>query len=268
MYEREVIVTTKHGQMPSFVAAPDGPGAWPAIIFYMDAPGIREELRNMARRIAKQGYFCILPDMYYRNGLLRFDLPRRDDAMSGVIRAAMNSLTNALVVDDTAALLAFIDAQDKALAGPVGCVGHCMSGQYITTVAAKFPHRIASAGSLYGVGIVTDREDSPHKLLGQVQGELYYGFAEKDASVPDHVIPALTAALDEAGTIYELEQIPGTLHGYCFSERQAYNPIASERSWGKLFDMWARTLKPKSGASQMSEAFMNLAQSAGDEESE
>src|SRR4051812_33932048 len=155
MFEQETIVTTKHGRMPAFMACPDGAGPFPPVIFYMDAPGIREELRNMVRRIAKQGYVCLLPDMYYRLGTIRFDIPRRDDAMSGVIRAAMNSLSNALVTDDTAAMLAWFDAQDKARSGPVGCVGHCMSGCYITTVAARFPHRIKAAASLYGVNIVT-----------------------------------------------------------------------------------------------------------------
>ncbi len=48
--------------------------------------------------------------------------------MSAVIRAAMNSLTNALVTDDTAAMIAWLDANDRARPGPVGCVGHCMSG--------------------------------------------------------------------------------------------------------------------------------------------
>src|ERR1700734_809665 len=105
MYEQQLIVTTKHGRMPTFVACPDGDGPFPAIIFYMDAPGMREELRNMARRIARHGYFCILPDMYYRLGTILFDLNRRDDGMSGVVRAAMNSLSNALVTDDTAAML-------------------------------------------------------------------------------------------------------------------------------------------------------------------
>ena len=145
MIERDVIVTTKHGRMPTFLAAPDGPGQHPGIIFYMDAPGIREELRNMARRIAKHGYVCLLPDMYYRLGTVRFDIPRRDDGMSGVIRAAMHHLTNARVIDDTAALLAHFDTLDNVTPGKVGCVGHCMSGQFITTVAAKFPHRIAAA---------------------------------------------------------------------------------------------------------------------------
>ena len=95
MIEGEVIVTTKHGRMPTFMAAPDGDEQRPGIIFYMDAPGIRDELRNMARRIAKHGYVCLLPDMYYRLGTVRLDMPRRDDGMSGVIRAAMKPISNA-----------------------------------------------------------------------------------------------------------------------------------------------------------------------------
>ena len=242
MIERDVIVTTKHGEMPSFFVHPDGPARHPGIIFYMDAPGIRDELRNMCRRIAKAGYACLLPDMYYRLGTLRFDIPRRDDAMSAVIRPAMNSLTNALVTDDTAAMISFLDAQDAVKPGPIGCVGHCMSGRYITTAAARFPERIVAAASLYGVGIVTDAEDSPHKLLGQIKAELYYAFAEHDQSVPASVPPALQAALTQAGTKHELEVFPGSQHGFCFAERPAYHPHAAETSWRKTFALWARHL--------------------------
>jgi carboxymethylenebutenolidase len=62
MIENEVIVTTQYGKMPTFAVCLEGPSSsFPGIIFYMDAPGIREELRNMARRIAKHGYFCLPP---------------------------------------------------------------------------------------------------------------------------------------------------------------------------------------------------------------
>ena len=243
LLEKDVVVTTKHGRMPAFAACPDAPGAFPGIVFYMDAPGFREELCNMARRIAKHGYFCLLPDMYYRLGTVRFDLPRRNDPMSAVIRAAMNHLTNADVTDDTGGLLAWLDAQDKVKPGPVGCVGHCMSGRYITTVAARFPTRMAAAASLYGVGIVTDQSDSPHLLLDKVQGELYYGFAETDQSVPEHVIPELKKELERADAKYKLEVLPGTQHGFCFAERQAYHPVAAEQTWARLFDLWDRNLK-------------------------
>jgi carboxymethylenebutenolidase len=242
LLEKDVVITTKYGRMPAFAACPDAPGQFPGIIFYMDAPGFREELCNMARRIAKQGYFCLLPDMYYRLGTVRFDTPRRTDAMSVVIRAAMNHLTNADVVDDTAGMLAWLDAQDKVRPGKVGCVGHCMSGCYITTVAAHFPHKFASAASLYGVRIVTDQPDSPHLIVDKVRGELYYAFAEVDHSVPENVIPDLRAALDKAGTKYRIEVLGGTQHGFCFAERAVYSPMASEQTWERIFDMWGRTL--------------------------
>ena len=161
----------------------------------MDAPGFREELRNMARRIAARGYFCLLPDLYYRLGLLRFDIPRRNDAMSVVIRGAMNSLTNAAVAEDTAGMIAFLDAQDRVKRGPVGCVGHCMSGSFVATVAALFPSRIAAAASLYGIGIVTDKPDSPHLMHRPGQGELYFAFAEHDPGVPAQAITDLQATL-------------------------------------------------------------------------
>jgi carboxymethylenebutenolidase len=243
MYQEHVIVTTKHGKMPAFVACPDGEGPFPPVILYMDAPGTREELRNHARRIARHGYFCILPDMYYRLGTVHFDLPRRDDAMSAVIRASMNSITNALVTDDTAAMLGWLDANDKVKPGPVGCIGHCMSGQYITTVSAKFPHRFACAASLYGVKVVTDQPDSPHLLVGDVQGELYYAFAETDASVPDHVIPDLTAALAKTDVKHTIKVLPGSHHGFQFAERPSYHGGASEQAWSDIFGMLDRHLK-------------------------
>jgi carboxymethylenebutenolidase len=118
-----------------------------------------------------------------------------------------------------------------------------MSGRYITTVAARFPTRIAAAASMYGVGIVTDEADSPHLLLGEVAGELYYSFAEVDGHVPDQVIVDLRAALAEHGVKNTLEVVPGTQHGYQFAQRAVYAPAQAEAAWDKLFDLWARNLK-------------------------
>src|ERR1700730_18160858 len=89
MIEQDVLVNTRYGRQPAFAACPDAPGPFPAIILYMDAPGFRKELRIMGKRIAKHGYFCLVPDLYYRLGTLRFDIPRRNHAMSVVIRGAM-----------------------------------------------------------------------------------------------------------------------------------------------------------------------------------
>jgi carboxymethylenebutenolidase len=243
MIEMEVSVTSRNGPIPSFAVCPDGPGAYPGVILYMDAPGIREELRNLARRIAKHGYFCLLPDMYYRLGELRFDRVRNAEGMRATMFAAMNSLTNALVMEDTSAWLGFLEAQDKVKPGPVGCVGYCMSGRYVTTAAARFSNRFAAAASLYGVGIVTDAEDSPHLLADKIKGEMYYGFAEIDEHVPEKVIPTLRQALDKHGIRYGLDVFPGSRHGFQFPERDVYETHAAEASWAKIIAMWDRNLK-------------------------
>ena len=91
MAEFEIDVVTPDGKMGSFVAHPDGKGPFPAVILYMDAPGIREELRDFARRIASQGYFCLLPDMYYRNGQLRFDFSMDRDNVFKLVMATCSS---------------------------------------------------------------------------------------------------------------------------------------------------------------------------------
>ena len=242
MIEQDVIVNTKYGRQPAFAACPEAPGQFPAIILFMDAPGFRDELRQMGKRIAKHGYFCLVPDLYYRLGTVRFDIPRRNDAMSAVIRASMQSLTNVAVAEDTAGMIAFLDAQDKVKPGPLGCVGHCMSGPFALTAAARFP-RMKAAAALYGVQMVTDQPDSPHRVVDRIKGELYIGFAEIDPAVSPNVVPDLESALKTAGTKYRMETYKGVHHGFCFTGRPDYDPVAAEESWTRLFDLWDRNLK-------------------------
>lgn len=242
MIEQDVVINTRYGRQPGYAACPGEPGQFPGIILYMDAPGFREELKIQARRIARHGYFCLVPDLYYRIGTLRFDIPRRNDAMSAVIKAAMQSLTNEAVMQDTAGMIAFLDGQEKAKPGPLGCVGHCMSGPFAMTAAARYS-RMRAAAALYGVAMVTDAPDSPHRLAAAIEGELYLGFAEHDPSVPPTVLPALDEALKAAGTRYRMETYEHAHHGFCFANRPDYDPVAAERCWDTLFDLWDRNLK-------------------------
>jgi carboxymethylenebutenolidase len=241
MTDQHVLMVTRYGRQPAFAACPSAPGQYPGIILYMDAPGFRDELCDMARRIANRGYFCLVPDLYYRLGTIRFDVARRNDPMSAVIRAAMQSLTIDAVMQDTAGMIAFLDAQEKLKPGPLGCVGHCMSGPFAVCAAARYT-RMQAAAALYGVDMVTEREDSPHACLDRVRGELYLGFAEVDPAVPETVVPRFKEALAKARTKHVLETVPGTHHGYLFPARPDYNPVAAEETWEKLFDLWQRNL--------------------------
>ena len=119
MQEREVILKTPDGDMDCFITHPDEGGPHPAVILYMDAPGIREELRDFCRRIGTVGYYVIMPNMYYRTGTeghYGFDLSKTAalEEERQKMFAVMNTLTNALVVADTGPILEHIRADDAA----------------------------------------------------------------------------------------------------------------------------------------------------------
>ena len=242
MQEFHTGVTTPDGEMECFAVHPDGDGPFPAVILYMDVPGVREELRNFCRRIAGEGYFALLPDMYYRDGKVRFDLSKGEEELQRMFAQGMK-LTIDGIMRDTQGMLDYLDS-NPIVRAPTGCIGYCMSGQYVVAAAGTFPDQIAAAASLYGVRIVTDRDDSPHRLADRIKGELYLGFAEHDPFVEDNVIPDLQAALDEHGVAYTLEVHPGTEHGFCFPERPAYAEAAAEKVWQTVFELYERKLKP------------------------
>ena len=242
MLEKFVDVTSKNGPIPTFFVAPDDQHEWPAIIFYMDAPGIREELRNMARRIAKHGYACILPDLYHRYGNLRFKTHQRPEATTAVYLAAYHGLTDEDINDDTAAIIGYLEAQPQIQQGAIGSVGFCMSGRFITTTAKKFPDRFACAASFYGTRLVTDDADSPHLHLNGITAELYYGFGALDTYTPADYIQTFRESLDAAGLRYEMDVFDGVEHGYALVERAPYDPAAAELSWDKVFALFERNL--------------------------
>ena len=76
MIEQTLDIATKDGAMETFICHPER-GAHPPVLFLMDAPGIREELRDMARRLGTVGYYVLLPNLYYRAGRDTIYGPRR-----------------------------------------------------------------------------------------------------------------------------------------------------------------------------------------------
>ena len=66
MGEKESLIKTSEGEMYAFSAWPEEDGPHPVVIMYMDAPGIREELKNIARTYPSMRYYTHIPDQYNR----------------------------------------------------------------------------------------------------------------------------------------------------------------------------------------------------------
>ncbi|HEY8616873.1 dienelactone hydrolase family protein [Phenylobacterium sp.] len=243
MIEQTLDLPTRDGAATTFIVHPEREGPYPVVLFFMDAPAIREELRDMARRIAAVGYYVMLPNLYYRRGVLELaDLPPLPEAEARArMFDLMGSLTIAGVMEDADALMDFADRDAAASPGRMATLGYCMSGQYAVNYAARNP-RVAAAASIYGVRLVTDQDDSPHLAAQRSKAEFYFACAETDAYAPPEMVEALDAALKDSDTRAEVELYPGTHHGFAFPQRAVYDKAAAERHWERLFSLWRRTL--------------------------
>ena len=239
MIDLDIDISTKDGVMNTFITHPEENGPHPVVIFLMDAPGKREELHDMARRLGSAGYYVMLPNLYYRR-LREFDI---ETSSREEMFEHMDSLSNAMVCEDVEALFHFAASDNAARDGKAGCVGYCMSGPFVFAAAAAFPDQIAASASIHGVRLFSDAEDSPHLSAGKIRGEIYFGCAETDEYAPQKMIDDLDRHLARTGINYRIEIYPGTEHGFVFPLRQGkYHKASAERHWERLLALYDRCL--------------------------
>lgn len=237
MLEQEIDIQTADGAMNTFITRPDGGGEYPVVLFLMDAPGKREELHDMARRIATVGYYVMLPNLYYRRIREFVMAADKREEMFG----HMNALSNAMVCEDIQVLFDHAARDSAASDGLAGCVGYCMSGPFAFAAAAAFPERIAASASFHGVRLFSDASDSPHLDTDKIKAEMYFGCAATDEWAPVEMVEGLDKYLAQRGMTYQLEWYPDTLHGFVFPSREGiYHKQAAERHWQRLFALLQR----------------------------
>ncbi len=248
MIERQLDIATRDGKSTTFIVQPDRGGPHPVILFLMDAPAIREELRDMARRFATSGYYVMLPNLYYRAGVMELgprallaDTPERKQMAD-----LMTSLGIREVMDDCAGMLAFADQDKAANAKSVGTVGYCMSGRFAICAAGQFPDRVKATASIYGTRLVTEKDNSPHLIAKNSPAEFYFACAETDHWIPPEMVARLMKELKGANG--EVEMYPGVEHGFAFPERKAYNKAAAEQHWERVLALFGRRLRCQTGA--------------------
>lgn len=253
MNERLAPIATPNGTMETFITHPQEGGPFAPVVIYMDMWGVREEFYDIARRIATVGYYVMVPDLYYRQGRIRIEfrnekgqaisLDRLDEKTREKAMAPLGQLTDGMVVEDSRALLKFLDTDPAARAGPIGSVGYCMGGRHVLAVAGQIPERFRASASLHGTLLINDKPDSPHLLAHQFRGEMYCGFAETDSWAPPATIAGLAELLKNGPVNYRYEIHKGAVHGYALPDRDIHHKQGANRDWELIFPMFERVLR-------------------------
>lgn len=214
-------------------------GAWvrrderlPAIILIPDVRGLTEHYRDVARRLAQEGFFALAIDLYSREGSP--ELPTVEAAF-----AWMRQLDDRRVLADIDGAVRFLGTRPEVRVRSIGITGFCMGGQY-ALMAACGVRNIAACVSFYGmlryVEKTETKPESPLDMAPRLACPYLGLFGEDDALIPRADYKELEGILRRNGKTFQTKVYSGAGHAFFNDGRpDAYRPDAAK-------DAWTRTL--------------------------
>jgi carboxymethylenebutenolidase len=229
-------------------------GSHPGVLIWPDAFGLRPSMRDMAKRLAAEGYSVLVPNPFYRKekapfsdaSTFNFQNPA-DMAKLQPLMASVNAPGNA--EKDAVAFVGFLDSQKEVdKTKKIGTQGYCMGGPLVVKTAAAVPSRVGAGASFHGGALVTEKPDSPHLLAPKIKAHMYFGIAANDDMKQPDQKDKLRESFGAAKVPAEIEVYSGAQHGWCVPDMPKQNgmPIYSkadaERAWGKLMALYKSSL--------------------------
>ena len=230
-------------------------GSHPAVVIWPDAFGLRPSMRDLAKRLATEGYSVLVPNPFYRvakapvfEDISNFNFG--DPAQRSKLTPLMGSINAEGAAErDAAAFIAWLDAQGQVDRNKkVGTQGYCMGGALVVRTAAAASNRVGAGASFHGGGLVTPNPNSPHLLAPKIKARRYFGVAANDDAQQPDAKTKLKEAFDTAKVPVEVEVYPAQ-HGWCVpdmpkqpSGQPTYNKAEAERAWGKLLALYKAAL--------------------------
>lgn len=242
--EEAVQIKTQDGTMDAFFVHPE-PGSHAAVILWPDIASLRESKRNMARRLAGEGYAVLVANPYYRDvpgDQFESSVQFREVGGFQKVRPWREKLSSRAVMRDADALVSWLDQQSAVdTAQGIGTQGYCMGGPFTVYTAHSRPDRVKAAASFHGGGLVRDDADSPHKILKTDTSYLIAIAKNDDAKAPDEKDALRTAA--KAGGISAEIEVYGGDHGWTVPDNPKYAEAEAERAWARLLATYEGALK-------------------------
>ncbi|MEM1055987.1 MAG: dienelactone hydrolase family protein [Bacteroidota bacterium] len=224
----EVEYATVDGQAATGILArpAEADGPLPAVIVIHEWWGLNDNIRDMARRIANEGYLALAVDLY---GGEVADTP---DAAQSLMQAAMGQ--EDALTDNLRQAYAYLAEREQAPA--VGSVGWCFGGMWSLRTALALPSDLDAAVIYYG------RPVTEADQLAALEVPVLGLFGEADGSIPMFTVREFETALTEAGVENEIVSYEGAAHAFANPSGQRYDAAAAEDAWTRTTAFFAEHL--------------------------
>lgn len=240
METREEIIdtTTDDGDMAVLATRPEGVGKWPAVLLFIDAPGVRGATHEFAAKLAAEGYVVVTPDLHHRQGRLlnaADTTPPEGSTTQEMVWGWIGAMEDDEIQHDVDCALAAAGVADDE---PIATIGFCLGARAVYRRMMAEPERVVAGAGWHPSFLADDGSDSPHLTVDSLTRPLYLGIGDADQvqSIEMHR-PFLDAAEPNENVIIEIH--PGADHGYTWPSAPNYDQGAAERSWAATTAMFS-----------------------------
>jgi carboxymethylenebutenolidase len=231
----EVSITVNGQKVPVYRAQPEGKTGLPVVLVVSEIFGVHEHIADVARRLAKQGYLALAPDLFIRQGD-----PAKMASIPEIQKEIIAKVPDAQVMSDLDACVAWA-GDNGGNTDKLGITGFCWGGRITWLYSAHNP-KVKAGVAWYG-RLVGDRTpltpeqpvDVGAKLSTPVLG-LYGG---KDGGIPLETVEKMKGELAKGGRKSQFVVYENSGHAFHADYRPSYVPGDARDGWQRCLD-WFR----------------------------
>ena len=235
----EVKITTRDGEMPAYRAQPAGGSRLPVVLVVQEIFGVHEHIKDICRRLAKQGYLAIAPELYARQGD-----PRQYTNIQQLISEIVNKVPDAQVLSDLDACAQWA-AGNGGDAERLGITGFCWGGRMAWLYSAHNP-RLKACVAWYG-RVVGDNNAltprNPIDVAGELKAPVLGLYGGQDQGIPQSSLEQMRAALAASGSAAirasTIQVYPDAPHAFNADYRPSYRAQEAADGWARML-AWFR----------------------------
>jgi carboxymethylenebutenolidase len=226
----------------AYLAMPESPGTYPAIVVIQEIFGVNEHIRDVTERLAAEGYVAIAPAIYQRQAP-GFEVGYTEEDLT-IGREYKNQTKAEELVSDIQATINYLYSLSQVKQEGVGIIGFCFGGHVVYLAAATLKDITATA-FFYGAQIATWCPGDGEPTITHtkdITGTIYTFFGTEDPLIPNEQTEQIEAELKKQNIDHQVFRYQGTTHGFMCDRRESYNPNAAKDAWKKVLDLFSQKL--------------------------
>ncbi|BAU46878.1 carboxymethylenebutenolidase [Sulfurifustis variabilis] len=227
----EVKIPVADGAIPAYRAMPAKGTRFPTVVVVQEIFGVHEHIKDVCRRLAKQGYLAVAPELYARQG----DVSKMPDVKE-ILAKVVSKVPDKQVLSDIDATFAWATKSDKGDAGRQGITGFCWGGRIVWLYAAHNP-KLKAGVAWYGRLTSEANERTPRHpldLAGELEAPVLGLYGGADAGIPLDTVERMRAAIKAAGGKSEIVVYADAPHAFLADYRPSYRKEPAEDGWRRM----------------------------------